>query len=80
MIQGIKKCSKIKVLEIARKQIHCVDLVLTIPTKLERAQTESVWLRYRVLSVFTNMQNVDCAVPTGHVEVDRTTLHADVER
>jgi hypothetical protein len=42
LIQGIKKCSKIKVLKIARKWIHCVDLVLTIPMQLERAQTEFV--------------------------------------
>jgi hypothetical protein len=35
VIQGIKKCSKIKVLKISQKQIHCIDLVLTIAMQLE---------------------------------------------
>jgi hypothetical protein len=39
VIQGIKICSKIKVLRIARKHIHGVDLVLTNPKQLERVQT-----------------------------------------
>jgi hypothetical protein len=68
------------VLEIARKWIHCVDLVLTIPMQLEQAQTEFVWMRYHVLSIFTNMENVDCAVRTGHIADDRMTIQAHVDR
>jgi hypothetical protein len=40
VIQGIKKGSKIKVIEIALNQIHCVDLFLMILLQLERDQTD----------------------------------------
>jgi len=46
------------VFEIARKWFHCIDLVVSIPTQLEWAQTESVWQIYDVLSVFPNVQNL----------------------
>jgi hypothetical protein len=39
---GDQKMLKNQSVEIARKWIHCVDLILTIPTQLERAQTEFV--------------------------------------
>jgi len=64
VIQGIKICSKIKVLEIARKWIHGVDLVLTNPTQLEWDQTDIVCEIYHVLS--------DCADRTVDVTWDRT--------
>jgi hypothetical protein len=56
---------KIKVLIIASKQDVCVDLVVMNPTQLERAQTDTVCERYRVLFVLPNMQNFDdCIVHT----------------
>jgi hypothetical protein len=60
------------VLEIARKQIHCVDLVLMIPNQLEKDQRKYICERYHILFIFPNRQNVDCTVHTGHVATDRT--------
>ena len=42
VIQGIKKCLKIKLFRFARKWIHCVDIILTIPAQLQQAQIEFV--------------------------------------
>jgi hypothetical protein len=45
----------------------CVDLMVTNPTQLERAQTDTIYEIYRNLFVFPNMQNFDvCAFYTIH--------------
>ena len=80
MIQGIKKCSKIKVFKIARKWFNFVDIILTIPMQLEWAQMESVWLRYRILSTFPNMQNVDCTQFVQSIQDDCANYIVDMER
>jgi len=80
VIQGIKKCSKIKFLRFSWKQIHWVDLVLTIPMQPEQDQTKFLWERYHVLSIFPNMQNFDCTVRTGHVATNHTIVQAYVDR
>jgi hypothetical protein len=74
---GDQKMLKIKVPEIARKWIHCIDLILTIPMQLEQDQTDYVWLIYRVLSAFPNRQNIDYVVCTCHMEVDHTIIQVD---
>jgi hypothetical protein len=43
----------------------CIGLIVTNPTQLERAQTDTVCERYHVLFILPNMQNfVDCTVRT----------------
>jgi hypothetical protein len=51
--QSARNCSKMD--SLRRSRPHD-------PNQLEQAQTEFVWMRYHVLFVFTNMENVDCVV------------------
>jgi hypothetical protein len=63
--QGIKFCSKFKVLGMRQKQCHCIRLVFLIPVVYLLCQMDAVWRRYRDLFAKPNRQkfDADCTFP-----------------